>query len=56
MRFKWLGPDNWFVGDAGGEGIRMSRSADGYDCEEFGGKIKHWTKKGWIKVIDVHTE
>ena len=48
MRFKWIGPDNWFVGDTGGEGIRMSRLADGYNCDEFGGSIKHWIKRGWI--------
>jgi len=52
MQFKWIGPENWFVGDAGGEGIRMSILVDAYDCAEFGGKIKYWTKRGWIKVID----
>jgi predicted enzyme involved in methoxymalonyl-ACP biosynthesis len=52
MRFRWLGPENWFVGDAGGEGIRMSNLADGYDCEEFGGKIKNWIERGWIEVIE----
>lgn len=28
MKFKWLGPEGYYVGDAGGEGIRMSRLAD----------------------------
>jgi predicted enzyme involved in methoxymalonyl-ACP biosynthesis len=51
MKFKWTGPENWFVGDAGGEGTRMSTFADGYECSEFGGKIKGWKKRGWIKVI-----
>jgi len=51
MRFKWIGPENWFVGDCGGEGIRMSTLSNGYECLEFKGKIKGWKKRGWIKVI-----
>jgi hypothetical protein len=51
MRFKWIGPEGWFVGDAGGEGVRMNCATDGYECDEFGGKVKDWKAKGWIKVI-----
>jgi hypothetical protein len=50
MKFKWTGPEGWFVGDAGGAGIKMSRLADGYECSQFGGKIKDWMNRGWLKV------
>jgi hypothetical protein len=52
MQFRWVGPENFFVGDAGGEGTRMSRLVDHYECSEFGGKIKDWTKRGWIEIVD----
>jgi hypothetical protein len=51
LKFKWTGPENWFVGDAGGEGRRMSTSVDEYDCEEFNGWIEEWKARGWIEVI-----
>ena len=51
MKFKWTGPDGWYVGDAGGEGKRMSRHADGYECSEYGGHVKGWLAKKWIEVI-----
>jgi hypothetical protein len=51
MKFKWTGPENWFVGDFGGEGIRMSTLANGYECSQFGGHIKNWQKRGWIKIL-----
>ena len=53
MQFKWKGPENWFVGDAGGEGIRMSRLTNAYECSEFGGKIRDWKERGWIEIIGV---
>jgi hypothetical protein len=51
MKFKWTGPENWFVGDSGGEGTSMSTLADGYECSEFSGKIKEWKKNGWVKIL-----
>jgi hypothetical protein len=29
----------------------MNCATDGYECDEFGGKVKDWKAKGWIKVI-----
>lgn len=52
MKFKWDGPENYFVGDAGGEGRRMSKQVDSYDSEEFSEfAIEAWKKKNWYKEI-----
>jgi hypothetical protein len=49
--FRWLGPENLYVGDAGGAGARMSKSVYKYDCEQFAGFMKEWRKNGWIEEI-----
>lgn len=51
MQFKWIGPENWKVSDAGGEHTHMSTFVDHYECDEFGGKVKEWKAKNWIRVI-----
>jgi hypothetical protein len=52
VKFKWKGPENYFVGDAGGEGRRMNTAADSYDSDDFSDyAIKAWKKKNWYKEI-----